>query len=101
MNKDENEIDFASISQVARRIVDQYSDKIDFCDSRFVNIPIDLVEGYWEMKRILPLLEGLVERKTDSKDFNRTSELLIDNLWHLIDHLRDLDTALKAYDSTR
>lgn len=100
MSNANNQIDHSQIHKLARGIVSRYSSAIDFADKRFVCIPIDVIESYWEIESVRTLLAGLIEGTIDPSDFQKTSEQLIDKLWHLIDHLKDLDVALKHFDET-
>jgi predicted alternative tryptophan synthase beta-subunit len=100
MSGTDNEAFGANCRQLAIVIVGRYSSEMDFSDTRFVNVPIDIVESYYEINRVLPLLKGLLEGTTSPAEFHETAERLADNLWHLIDHLQDLNVALTEYDKS-
>lgn len=101
MSDDTDPIVYSQISVIARGILKRYSDQIDFTDERFVCIPIDVVEAYWEMKLVMPILAGLIEGTTKPDDFSRVSgQLTGRHLWHLIGHLKDLETALNQYEDS-
>lgn len=100
MNDENNQIDYSTIHELARKIVTRYSSVVDFSDKRFVCIPIDVIESYWEIEAIRPLLAGLIDGSVDPSCFQKNAEQLLDRLWHLIDHLKDLDVALKEFDKS-
>lgn len=93
-------VDVRELRELARSFVTRYSIAMDFNDQRFVNVPIDVIESHWELQRIGPLLAGLAEGTTSAENFQKSAEQLHLFLWHLIDHLKDLDVALKSYDET-
>lgn len=95
----EKPIDHSQIKTLASEIVKRYKSEIDFNDERFSCIPIDVIESYWEMQTMMPVLAGLIDGTTRPARFRRASGQLISrHLWHLIGHLQDLEKALKAYD---